>query len=68
MEMALRETYRFSVHDYHRMVHAGILTEDSPVELIEGELVQVAPVGSRHAACVDQLNKHLAIAVGDDVI
>ncbi len=46
---------RFTVEDYYRMAKAGILTEDDRVELIEGEIVQIAPIGSRHAAGVKTL-------------
>jgi Uma2 family endonuclease len=47
--------HRFTVEDYHRMVEAGILTEDDPVELIHGEVVVMAPIGTRHTACVNRL-------------
>jgi Uma2 family endonuclease len=45
----------FSTDEFHRMVGAGILSEDDRVELIEGEIVRMSPIGSRHAACVDRL-------------
>jgi Uma2 family endonuclease len=48
--------HRFSVEDYHRMAQAGILSEDDRVELIEGEVVQMAPIGPRHAAQVARLS------------
>ena len=48
---------RFSTHDYHLMAQAGILHEDDRVELIEGEIVEMAPIGSNHAACVKRLNQ-----------
>jgi len=46
----------FSVDEYHRMSEAGILSEDDRVELIEGEIIKISPIGSRHAACVNRLN------------
>src|SRR5438067_1710908 len=45
----------FTVADYYRMAEAGILKEDDRVELIEGEVVAMSPIGSRHAACVAKL-------------
>src|SRR5437763_15868565 len=49
----------FNVTDYYRMMEAGILSESDHVELIDGEVVEMSPIGSRHAACVDRLNKFL---------
>lgn len=37
----------FTVEEYHRMVDAGILREDDRVELLEGEIVEMTPIGSR---------------------
>ena len=54
---SLTRTHPFSLEDFHRMAHVGILTEDDRVELIEGELIPMTPIGPRHAACVDTLNK-----------
>jgi Uma2 family endonuclease len=56
--------HRFSVEDYHRMAQAGILGEDDRVELIEGEVVQMSPIGPRHAAQVARLQALLQEAVG----
>ena len=56
---------RFTVEEYHRMAKAGILTEDDRVELIEGEIVQISPIGPRHTACVIVLNRRLILALGD---
>ena len=49
------ERRHFTVSEYHRMAEAGILTEDDRVELIDGEIIEMAPIGVRHAACVDKL-------------
>ena len=37
------------------MAQAGILREDDRVELLEGEILEMAPIGSEHAACVARL-------------
>lgn len=57
-----------TVDDYHRMGEAGILSEDDRVELIEGELVEMAPIGSEHAAAVNDLTRLLIMAVGDRAV
>lgn len=59
---------RFTVHDYHRMGEAGILHEDDRVELIEGEIVEMAAIGTRHFACVNGLTRLLVSSVGDAAI
>jgi len=50
----------FTVAEYHRIAEAGILTEDDRVELLGGEIVQMTPIGSWHAACVARLT-HLFV-------
>ena len=54
----------FSVDEYHRMLEAGVLGEDDRVELIEGEIIEMAPIGRRHAACVDKLTELLKEKLG----
>jgi Uma2 family endonuclease len=58
---------RFTVDEYYRMAEAGILHEDDRVELIEGEIVEMAPIGSRHAACIKRLIGLFSRQVGQDV-
>jgi Uma2 family endonuclease len=43
---------RFTVDEYHRMARAGILHEDDRVELLDGEIIEMAPIGNRHAFSV----------------
>jgi len=50
------ERRHFSITEYKRMAETGILSEDDRVELIEGEVVEMSPIGSRHAACVRRLD------------
>jgi Uma2 family endonuclease len=56
---------RFTVEDYHRMGEAGIFAEDDRVELIEGEIFEMTPIGSRHAGCVNRLVKLFQQTVGE---
>lgn len=50
------------------MAAAGVLSEDDRVELIEGEIIEMSPIGSRHAACVGRLTKLLERLAGDHAI
>lgn len=50
------------------MAEAGILSEDDRVELIEGEIVEISPIGSHHAACVKRLNSLLTSHMGNVAI
>jgi len=59
---------RFTVDEYHRMAEAGILHEDDRVELIEGEILEMAPIGGRHAACVNDSAKLFILRVGDRAV
>jgi Uma2 family endonuclease len=55
---------RFTAEEYHQMGRSGILREDDRVELIEGEIVLMSPIGRRHAACVKRLLHLLVQALG----
>ena len=54
-----------TVAEYHRMCEVGILTERDRVELIEGELIAMSPIGSEHAGTVNALTRLLVQAVGE---
>jgi Uma2 family endonuclease len=59
---------RWTVEEYHQMAEAGILTEDDRVELIDGEVIQMSPIGPRHAASVATLTQRLLLALGERVV
>jgi Uma2 family endonuclease len=51
--------HRLTRRDYYRMGEAGILGENDRVELLEGQLVDMSPVGPRHAIVTGNLNELL---------
>ena len=57
--------YRFSVTQYHQLGESGILPADTRLELIEGRLIEMAPMGSWHAYVVNQLTKMFIIELHD---
>lgn len=56
--------HRFTVDEYYKLAEAGILTENDRVELIEGDIVEMTPIGIRHAVTVDRGNDALRTALG----
>ena len=53
---------KLDVGEYYRMAEAGVLGPDERVELIEGEIVAMVPIGSGHGGTVTGLNNRLVIA------
>jgi Uma2 family endonuclease len=60
--------HRITADEYHRMAEVGLLAPDARVELIEGEIIDMAPIGTAHTSVVDQLNRLFIRAFGDDAI
>ncbi len=60
--------HRLTVEQYHRMVEAGVIVPDARVELIEGNVIEMAPIGPRHHAAVIRLTRLLAQALNDRAI
>ncbi|MEM1043691.1 MAG: Uma2 family endonuclease [Bacteroidota bacterium] len=56
MPATLLRPHTFTVDEYHAMAEAGVLGEDSRVELIDGIITAMSPVGAAHIACVNRLN------------
>jgi Uma2 family endonuclease len=59
----LPRRHRLTVADYYRMAEVGILAPDARVELIDGEIIDMVPPGSPHAATVHYLTEVLVLAV-----
>jgi Uma2 family endonuclease len=57
----------FDISEYHRLAQAGIFSEDDRVELIKGEVIEMSPIGSAHAACVSRLDDLLHTSVRHSV-
>jgi Uma2 family endonuclease len=57
--------YQLTVGDYHCMGDAGSFNEHSRVELIEGEIIEMPPIGSAHAGIVGYLDRALNRAIGE---
>lgn len=55
---------RFTVRDYHAMGKAGIFAPEDRVELLDGQVIVMSPIGNRHAACVGRLTNQFGRAGG----
>lgn len=51
--------HRWTVKEYLKLVDSGVFSEDDRIELIEGELIDMAPIGDRHASLVNRLSNDL---------
>ena len=66
MSTALKEwprRHRITVEQYYRMGEVGLLTRDERTELIDGEIIDMAPIGPGHAYWVEQLARALIRAL-----
>ncbi|MBA2409735.1 MAG: Uma2 family endonuclease [Gammaproteobacteria bacterium] len=65
MSAVAPQPYRFNVDEYHRMGEAGIFHEDQRVELINGEVVEMSPIGSPHVTNVNRLTRLFVLCLGN---
>ena len=63
MEMEVTKKL-FTVDEFYRIAEAGIFTEDDRVELIDGEIIEMSPVGNLHIACVHRATTFFTEAFG----
>ena len=59
---------RFTVDDYYRMAATGILSENDRTELIEGEIIEMSPIGDPHMNAVNRATMIFARGIGDKVV
>ncbi len=57
-----------SVLDYQKMAETDVFSLDARVELIEGEIIDMASIGSTHLSYVNRLTRELVRAVGDSAL
>jgi hypothetical protein len=65
---AVYQRHRLDVTDYYRMAEAGILGANDRCELIEGEIVDMAPIGTQHLSSVNRLTRLFSTGLGDRAI
>jgi len=59
---------RLSVQDYHRMAESGILQPDERIELLEGQIIQMAAKGTAHSAAVSRIESVLRARLAGEVL
>lgn len=60
--------HAFTVYEWEEMGRLGLFDEDARVELIDGEIVDMTPIGARHQDCVNRLAEQLWSRAGDMVV
>ena len=62
------QKHHFNVDEYYRMTEVGLLSEDDRVELIEGEIIEMSPIGSKHGGTVNRSSAFLSRKLVDVAI
>ncbi|MEK6323881.1 MAG: Uma2 family endonuclease [Acidobacteriota bacterium] len=62
------QKHYFNVDEYYRMAEVGLLTENDRVELIEGEIIEMSPIGSRHGGTLNRSSAFLHRKLDDIAI
>lgn len=58
----------FTVDEYHRMGEVGVFEPDERVELLDGEILEMTPIGAPHAGCVKRLARLLIEGLGRQAV
>ena len=64
MSVQLQKHY-FTVDEYYLMAQGGVFAQDDRLELIDGEVIEMSPIGKHHSGCVNRLNRLLHRSVGE---
>jgi Uma2 family endonuclease len=67
-EKPMLQHWKFTVDEFQRMGEVGLFNEDDRVELIDGELIRMNPIGHGHAGRVKLLNHSLALQLGERAV
>jgi uncharacterized repeat protein (TIGR03803 family) len=59
------ERHRITLDEYHRMAKAGVFDAQARIELIDGELIEMAPIDPPHASTVDRITHRLVMRLGE---
>ena len=60
--------HAFTVDEWHRMGETGLFGEDARLELLDGEVIEMSPIGSPHGGCVNFLTRALVEMAGDRAV
>lgn len=60
--------YKLTVEDYHKLGEVGAFAPDSRIELIDGDLMVMDPIGGPHIGTVNRLTQLLVFALGDRAV
>jgi Uma2 family endonuclease len=66
--VSIPERTRISADRYQKMVETGVLTKYDRVELIDGDIINMAPIGTQHSAATARLNRLFVLSAGDSAI
>jgi Uma2 family endonuclease len=61
-------SHRFTVEDWDRLIEVGFFTKYDRVELLDGEIFDITPIGDPHEASVDRLTRHFVTRAGERAI
>jgi Uma2 family endonuclease len=53
----------FTAEQFFQMIATGILTKHDHVELLEGEILEMTPIGRSHAACTATLTRIFILGI-----